>query len=271
MRVLERHGRSLESVDDTPDELAAEQPVLASCYAASASDVQLLGARPGQKTAKLVQPVRRVPSPSEPLAEVGGVNVHAKVAFDGRDRPRLERLCRYLARPPLAQERLSLHHDGRVRLAFKAPWKDGTHAVLLDPLDLIARLAALVPPPRFHMIRYHGVLAAHAAVRAEVVPGREPQSPPPQLPLFEASDAPLEPPPPSRHPWPWLLRRVFAVEVSVCPLEGCSGRMRIVEIAVKPDDVARVLEEQPLERRAPRARAPPPPKASTAQLRLAFS
>ena len=271
MRVLERHGRSLEGADDTLDELAAEQPVLASCYAASAADVQLLGAAPGQKTQKLVQPVRRVPSPSDPLAEVGGVNVHAKVAFDGRDRPRLERLCRYLARPPLAQERLSLHPDGRVRLSLKAPWKDGTHAVLLDPLDFIARLAALVPPPRFHMIRYHGVLAAHAAVRAEVVPGREPPKPPPQLPLFEPSDAPLEPPPPSRHPWSWLLRRVFAVEVSVCPLEGCSGRMRIVEIAVKPDEVARVLEEQPLERRAPRARAPPPPKASTAQLRLAFS
>ena len=71
--------------------------------------------------------------------------------------------------------------------------------------------------------------------------------------------------------WPWLLRRVFAVEVSVCPLEGCSGRMRVVEIAIKPDDVARVLEEQSPERRAPRARAPPPLTASLAQLRFAFS
>ena len=221
------------------------------------------GAAPGQKTAKLVQPVRRLPSPSEPLAEVGGVNVHANVAFDGRDRPRLERLCRYLARPPLAQERLSLHHDGRVRLGFKAAWGDGTHAVLLDPLDFIARLAALVPPPRFHMLRYHGVLAAHAAVRAEVVPGGEPPSPPPQLPLFEASDAPLEPPPPSRHPWSWLLPRVFAVEVSACSIEGCGGRMRVVEIAITP---ARVLDGQP-----PRVRPPPAPKVSSAQLRLAFS
>src|SRR5690606_42103018 len=68
MRVLERHGRSLEGADDTQDELAAEQPVLAPCYAASVADLQLLGAAPGQRTAKPVQPVRRVPSPSYPLA-----------------------------------------------------------------------------------------------------------------------------------------------------------------------------------------------------------
>src|SRR5690606_25101585 len=68
---------------------------------------------------------------------------------DGRDRQRLERLCRYLARPPLAQERLALHPDGRVRLGFKAAWKDGTHAVLLDPLDFIARLAASFHRPDF--------------------------------------------------------------------------------------------------------------------------
>lgn len=77
--------------------------------------------------------MRLVPSPAEPLAEVGGVNVHAKVAVDGRDRKRLEHLCRYIARPPLAQERLELHADGRMRYSFKASWKDGTHAILLDP------------------------------------------------------------------------------------------------------------------------------------------
>ena len=71
--VLERHGRSLEGVHEETDSLLDEQPVLASCYAASAGDVQLPGAAPGAKTAKLVRPVRLVPSPSEALAEVGGV------------------------------------------------------------------------------------------------------------------------------------------------------------------------------------------------------
>jgi hypothetical protein len=266
VRVLERHGRSLEG--DAPEVLAQEQPVLASCYGASAADVQLLGAAPGQKTQKLVHPGRVVPSPAEALAEVGGVNVHAKVVIDGRDRKRLERLCRYLARPPLSQERLELHDDGRVRYRFKAAWKDGTHAVLLEPLDFIARLCALIPPPRFHLLRYHGVLAAHSSVRSEVVPSREPPPAPAQLPLFAASDAePLEPPPPpSRHPWDWLLERVFAVDVSVCPVPGCDGRMRVIEIATSPDHVARIL--------APGARAPPPLRpqrpARPGQLSLTF-
>ena len=114
--------------------------------------LSLLGEHRGQRTAKLVHPVRNVDSATMPVAEVGGVNVHAAVAVDGRDRRQLERLCRYLARPPLSQERLQLYHDGRVRYSFKKAWKDGTHAVLLEPLDFISRLCALIPPPRFHML-----------------------------------------------------------------------------------------------------------------------
>ena len=112
-----------------------------------------------------------------------------------------------------------MHPDGRVRLSFKAAWKDGTHAVLLDPLDFIGRLCALIPPPRVHMIRYHGVLAGRASARAEIVPGRAPAPVDAQLPLFMPSDLPpLEPPPPpSRHPWPWLLKRVFAVDIESLP------------------------------------------------------
>ena len=114
------------------------------------------------------------------------------------------------------------------------------------------------------MLRYHGVLAAHSSVRSEVVPGREPPPATVQLALFAASDdSPLEPPP-SRHPWDWLLRRSFAVDVGVCPVTGCEGRMRVVEIATAPDDIARVLDHRP-----PRARAPPPPRAPS-QLLLAF-
>jgi hypothetical protein len=117
------------------------------------------------------------------------------------------------------------------------------------------------------------VLAAHSSARAEVVLGREPPSPPEQLPLFTAAEvAPLAPPePPPRHPWAWLLRRVFAVDVTLCPLEGCGGRMRIVELATKPRDIARVLADEGVAgARDPPRRRQRPTSAPRAQLRLAF-
>jgi len=95
---------------------------------------------------------------------------------EGTNRAAVDRLCRYVCRPPLSTERLSLREDGQVVLGLKRRWRDGTRAIVLSPLDLIARLRALVPPPRFHMLRYQGVLAPHSAARAQVVPKRPPSS-----------------------------------------------------------------------------------------------
>ncbi|MBM4360265.1 MAG: transposase [Deltaproteobacteria bacterium] len=81
--------------------------------------------------------------------------MHAAPALDGRDRPKVERVCRYLGRPPVAQERLSELPDGRLRYEMKKAWRDGTVALDFEPLDRIARLCAMVPPPGFHMVRHH--------------------------------------------------------------------------------------------------------------------
>jgi hypothetical protein len=292
VKILARHGRCLDGPDDGgADALVTEQPVLASCYAASAADVQLLGAEPGARTGKLGRPVAvraRDASSTGAVAEVGGVNVHAKVVVDGRDRAQLERLCRYIARPPLSVERLSRTADGRVRLDFKRAWRDGTDAVLLWPLDFISRLCALVPPPRFHMLRYHGVLAAHSKLRAEVVgtlarpvadaehASATPGTVTVQLALFDElaggaaraassrQDADGDAPRPSRHPWPWLLKRVFAADVTTCA--RCGGKMKVVQIATSPDVIARALGELGLGPRAPPTRRP----AAAGQLAITF-
>src|SRR5690606_33374952 len=67
-------------------------------------------------------------------------------------------------------ERLSLTEGGNVRCALKTPYRDGTTHVIFEPEDFIARLAALVPKPRAHQIRYHGVFAPASPDRARVVP-----------------------------------------------------------------------------------------------------
>jgi len=84
----------------------------------------------------------------------------------------LERLCKYVTRPPVAQERLEERADGRLELTLKNVWKDGTRALIFEPHDLLTGLVAAVPPPKFHLLRYFGVLSSHSALRAEVFPSR---------------------------------------------------------------------------------------------------
>jgi len=130
--------------------------------------------------------------------------VHARVAIPARDRPRLERLCRYVCRPPIAQDRLEEQPGGKLRYMLKKPSKDGTVALVLEPLDLIARVCALVPPPRLHMVRYHGVLSSHAKLRSEVVPFPDAPTSTPrvvQLELFAERDPGGHDNEPRRKPW----------------------------------------------------------------------
>ncbi|MDC0683446.1 DDE-type integrase/transposase/recombinase [Sorangium atrum] len=101
--------------------------------------------------------------------ELDGFNVEAAVRIEGYDDEGRERLVRYCARPCFALERLSILRDGRVAYQVKYPRRKGTHRVM-TPIVFFARLAALVPPPRHPLVRYHGVLAPHAKQRSLVVP-----------------------------------------------------------------------------------------------------
>ena len=150
-----------------------DQPLLAELYGASVSNRIAIGPRAGRSVRRLRE---RVDAEAEPRFEgprcavVSGVSLHANVAVPARDRQRLERLCRYVARPPVATERLSRQPDGQLAIRLKKRWRDGTTCVLFSPQELMEKLAALVPPPRFHLVRYHGVLGPSARARREVVP-----------------------------------------------------------------------------------------------------
>ena len=95
---------------------------------------------------------------------------HAAVRCDADERQRLEQLCRYVTRPALANERVQINSAGQVVLKLKTAWRDGTTHIVMSPLEFMQRLAALVPRPRLHLIRFHGVLAPNAKLRALVVP-----------------------------------------------------------------------------------------------------
>jgi hypothetical protein len=102
--------------------------------------------------------------------DIDGFSLHAAVRVQAHDRKRLEQLCIYITRPALSDERVQLNAAGQVELKLKTPWRDGTTHLVMSPLEFMQRLAALVPRPRLHLIRFHGVLAPNAKRRSLVVP-----------------------------------------------------------------------------------------------------
>lgn len=86
-----------------------------------------------------------------------------------------ERLCRYLARPAFSVARLSRRREGLVVYRVKKAGRDRIQQRVMSPIECLARLAAMVPPPRYPLLRLHGVLAARLASEARGVP-RPPES-----------------------------------------------------------------------------------------------
>ena len=99
-----------------------------------------------------------------------GFSLHAEICCAADQRKKLEHLCRYITRPAIANERLTLNRAGDVVLQLKSPYRDGTTHVVMSPLEFMQRLAALVPRPHLHLIRFHGVLAPNAKLRPEIIP-----------------------------------------------------------------------------------------------------
>lgn len=118
---------------------------------------------------------------------------------------------------------------GQVLYQVRRAWSDGSTALLLDPLELLERLAALVPPPRRPLLAYHGLLAPRARWRSAIVPTPAPDD------ARAAADARS----PSRWPWARLLHRVFAIQILVC--ERCGGPRRILGAVTEPHAVRRRL------------------------------
>ena len=252
--LLERRGHR-HHLDVEPLE---EEAALRACADASGGQLQLLDPSPGQPTERQRNPFH---TPREaghrPLvARAAGFTLHADVAIRPTDPGGLERLCRYVARPAIASERLRLLPGDRVAIDLRHPWRDGTTSVVLDPLDFIARLAALVPPPRSNLVRYHGVFAPAARLHRKLVRPAPPLIASARGHTRPASRAPLR----RRLLWAELMQRTFGVDVLECP--DCGGRRRVVALIDDPDVIHAILAHLQLPTTPPQlepARGPPDP------------
>jgi len=185
-----------------------------------------LGSRAGARVRRLgdARDTATLTSRGPRQAHLDGFDLHANVWVSANDRAGVERLCRYVLRPPFAQERLRLRGDGRVALELKRVWHDGTRELVFEPLEFLERLAAMTPRPETNLLICHGVLAPRARWRARVVVyGR-------RVPEPTASTAPLAAGPDgtgvkaaSPRAWSWaalMHRGVRYRRVGVCPLWG---------------------------------------------------
>ena len=163
-RLLRRRGRLPEEPPDT-DPVAEEMPLLAGFASASIQELVASGPRAGHPVRRLRSAAVVVDEAKRRCARMAGYSLHADVAVPARARERLEHVCRYLLRPPLALERLTESSPGQLLYALPHPRRDGSPHRLLEPHELIEKLCVLIPAPRFCLLRYHGILAPHARAR----------------------------------------------------------------------------------------------------------
>ena len=112
---------------------------------------------------------------------------------------------------------------------------------LFSPLDFISKLVALVPRPRRHLVRYHGVLAPNARIRPSIVPAkhrRKKQTSTHQPHHTSAQDQPDLPIAPLS--WAERLRRVFDIDILACP--GCGGTLRVIADVTDPRVIQTILD-----------------------------
>lgn len=239
-RIAERIGRSLErsglverDIDNAylAFDPAEESPIHG--LLGPSIDRIATGPREGQKVFTRQTLPAEPDAPRPEVAESSGFSLHAGIAAKASQRDKIERLARYVSRPPVANKRLSLTQGGNVRYALKTPHRDGTTHMIFEPEDFVAGLAALVPKPRAHLTRYHGVFAPASPDRAKIVPGTRTAA---CAARGEVSVSDRQ----RAMSWAQRLKRVFAIDIETC--RQCGGKLRVIASIEEPTVIERILE-----------------------------
>jgi hypothetical protein len=238
--MLRRLGY-LEADLDAPvatgyDPLVDDAPELARTLAASVQQRLAFGERAGQQVRRLgagFGAAGEAPTLTGPrCASVQGFSLHANTQVPAHRREQLERLIRSTARGAVSLERLAQDANGELVYTFTHPWSDGTTGIRLSPLELLEKLAALVPLPRMHLVRYGGCLAPHSHLRGAIIPTPRQQG----MEDEEATDTGSP-----RWSWARLLKRVFALDMARCPF--CQqGTLRIIAAITQGEVIRKILQ-----------------------------
>jgi hypothetical protein len=209
---------------------------------ASISSKIAFGPRMGQRVRKFGQifDVPYEPKLTGPLcASFQGFSLHAATVCEVWEKQKRENLAKYINRPPIANDRVTLTSAGQVCYKMKAPYKDGTTHLVFEPLEFIEKLCALVPPPRMHILRYHGVFAPNSKVRSQIVKRNKVQKKPKE---GESHQDPVLVPEKlkARISWAKLMKRVFEIDVTKC--KHCGGKVKIISFIMEKNTVVKILK-----------------------------
>ena len=194
--------------------------------AASLASKIAFGRNSGQCVKRLYANGRLWPSDTEyentgdRCAASGGYTLHANTAIKAEDRERLKHLIRYMARPSVSDERIELLPDDNVRIKLKTAWSDGSTHIELSALETMEKLVALVPLPKFHLLRYYGVLSPHAKYRSKIVPAPKNDNT-----ASEQKAGGVGTKKRRYYSFAELLKRTFAIDILVCV--RCGAKMAI--------------------------------------------
>lgn len=243
-RYLRKKGYELNDFSEDP--FAHEQPVLAHIAGASVKSKIGLGSRAGLKVRRIGEECSIGNSyiVSTRCALSDGFSLHANLQIKRDDRKGLEKLCRYTARPPITLERMSETREGKILYNLKTRYSDGTTHILFDPIELVEKVVALIPPPRANLLRYHGLLAPNAKLRSKIVPKQS----------KKIELAPYA----GKAKWAELLRRSFAIEILKC--SHCGSKIKVLATIQDKQVAKQILDSIGINSEAPvkaSPRAPP--------------
>jgi len=242
LRLLRHNGVVEDDTVNADEALTDSAPALAELAAASTLGRVPAGPALRQKDPIRLRSGRELEHPKGLCAAAHGFSLHAATTARADDAVGREALCKYILRPPIARENIQLLADDLVRLQLKRTFSDGTFALDLDPLSLLVRLATTVPPPRFHTVRYAGVLAAASKWRPRVVPPAKPSAEPDDSKHACSTCTAKNKPPTHRsgyRPWRELLMRSFKIDVEHC--QSCGGRMQLRALVMTTSGIERYL------------------------------
>ncbi|MBI4423035.1 MAG: transposase [Elusimicrobia bacterium] len=197
-----------------------------------------------------------------------GFSLNADVRVEADDRAALGRLLCYVLRPALSLKKLS--YDSKQGVVRYRPGKEGLpQALEWSPLQFMERFAAIIPPPRRHVVRYYGALGPHSGLRRALTAAAKARATCEELEAGfavqglsalaqGAARVARKAAGKASRAWAACIRRVFEVDPVLC--EGCGGEMKLAAVILRDSEIGRVLDHLGLPRDFPTikpARAPP--------------